>query len=188
VAKDPKNLVWIDLEMTGLLPHRDRIIEIATIVTDPFLEVIAEGPVYAVKQSEDLLNDMDEWNTRTHNASGLIHRIAERGVEERFAEQETIDFIKQYVPANASPLCGNSICQDRRFLYRYMPDLEKYLHYRNLDVSSVKELIRRWRPDLLGGFQKKGSHQAMADIQESIEELKYYREHFMLADMPPGIA
>ncbi|MCY3770191.1 MAG: oligoribonuclease [Gammaproteobacteria bacterium] len=174
-----KNLVWIDLEMTGLSPEEDRIIEIATIVTDPHLNVLEEGPVFAIHQSLQRLAAMDEWNTRTHTESGLVRRVRESSLTEREAERETIRFISRHVRANQSPLCGNSVCQDRRFLARYMPDLEKYLHYRNLDVSSLKELVIRWRPDLVEGFRKRNTHQAMDDIRESIEELKYYRRTFI---------
>lgn len=184
MSKDPNNLVWIDLEMTGLFPERDRIIEIATIITDKELEIIEEGPVFAVRQDDELLDNMDAWNTRTHNETGLIDRIRAEGVEQDEAERESLRFIKQFVPGNRAPLCGNSICQDRRFLYRYMPKLEQYLHYRNLDVSSVKELVKRWRPDLVSGFHKKNTHQALDDIRESISELKYYREHFIIDERP----
>ncbi len=177
----PQNLVWIDLEMTGLSPEKDVIIEIATIITDAELNQIAEGPVIAIKQSLQRLADMDEWNTRTHTESGLVNRVRASSYSNTTAEKETLDFIRQYVPGNHSPLCGNSICQDRRFLARYMPKLEAYLHYRNLDVSSIKELIVRWRPDLLPGFQKRNTHKALDDIQESIEELKYYRKTFLRA-------
>ncbi len=175
----PKNLVWIDLEMTGLSPEQDRIIEIATIVTDPHLNVLEEGPVFAIHQSLKRLADMDEWNTRTHTESGLVRRVRESSVTEGEAERETIRFISRYVRANHSPLCGNSVCQDRRFLALYMPGLEKYLHYRNLDVSSLKELVVRWRPELVEGFKKRNTHQALDDIRESIEELKYYRQTFI---------
>jgi len=174
----PQNLVWIDLEMTGLLPEHDRIIEIATIITDSWLNVLAEGPVIAVHQSLKRLMEMDEWNTKTHTKSGLVNRVRESEYDEQKAENETLDFISQYVGENQSPLCGNSICQDRRFLARYMPRLESYLHYRNLDVSSVKELAVRWRPELLNGFSKRNTHRAMDDIRESISELKYYRKTF----------
>lgn len=179
MTQDPNSLVWIDLEMTGLSPERDRIIEIATIITDSNLEVIAEGPVLAVSQSEPMLAGMDEWNTRTHTATGLVDRVRESSIDDRQAERETLRFIQQYVPRNKSPLCGNSICQDRRFLARYMRDLESWLHYRNLDVSTVKELARRWNPDLLNGITKRGSHRALDDIRESITELRYYRTHFL---------
>lgn len=179
-----KNLVWIDLEMTGLLPETDRIIEIATIVTDAHLNILEEGPVMAVHQSLRRLTEMDDWNTKTHTESGLVKRVRESSVDERQAEQLTIEFISKYVPVNCSPLCGNSICQDRRFLANYMPELESYLHYRNLDVTSIKELMKRWRPDLLEGFRKRNTHIALEDIRESIEELKYYRKTFINADAP----
>ena len=176
-------LVWIDLEMTGLDPDRDRIIEIATIITDRQLETIAIGPVLAIHQSESSLSAMDEWNQTTHRQTGLIERVRTSTVLEGEAERATLDFIKEHVAPNSSPLCGNSICQDRRFLYRYMPELEKYLHYRNLDVSTFKELASFWRPELLEGFKKRSKHRALEDIQESIEELRYYRTHF-IADQP----
>ncbi|NKB61888.1 MAG: oligoribonuclease [Gammaproteobacteria bacterium] len=179
-----QNLVWIDLEMTGLSPEKNLIIEIATIVTDGQLNVLEEGPVIAVHQSLKRLMEMDEWNTRTHTESGLVKRVRESSYDETQAERETLDFISKYVGANQSPLCGNSICQDRRFLARYMPKLESYLHYRNLDVSSIKELMVRWRPELLEGFTKFSTHQAMDDIRESISELKYYRRTFIKAPEP----
>lgn len=179
MTQDPNALVWIDLEMTGLSPEKDRIIEIATIITDSNLEIVAEGPVMAISQPESMLAGMDEWNTRTHSATGLVDRVRESTVDDREAEQETLRFIQNYVPRNKSPLCGNSICQDRRFLARYMRELESYLHYRNLDVSTVKELAKRWRPGLADGFEKQGTHRAMDDIRESIQELRYYRTHFL---------
>ena len=175
---DQNNLVWIDLEMTGLDPEKERIIEIATIVTDSKLNILAEGPTMAVHQSDALLNAMDDWNTEQHGGSGLVARVRESNISEREAERETIDFLRQWVPEGASPMCGNSIGQDRRFLVRYMPQLEAYFHYRNLDVSSVKELARRWRPDVLDGVKKHSSHLALDDIRDSINELKHYREHF----------
>lgn len=180
----PQNLVWIDLEMTGLSPDTDVIIEIATIVTDAQLTVLEEGPVIAVKQPLTRLARMDEWNTRTHTESGLVNRVKASRIDTASAETQTLEFIRRFVPGNHSPLCGNSICQDRRFLARHMPKLEAYLHYRNLDVSSIKELVTRWRPELLGGFSKRNSHRAMDDIRESIEELKYYRRTFMRAPEP----
>jgi len=179
MTQDPNALVWIDMEMTGLSPERDRIIEIATIITDTNLAVVAEGPVLAVHQPETTLEGMDEWNTRTHTGTGLVDRVLASTVDERHAEKETLRFIQKYVPRNKSPLCGNSICQDRRFLARYMSELESYLHYRNLDVSTVKELAKRWHPDLANGFEKQGTHRALDDIRESIEELRYYRTHFL---------
>jgi len=171
-------LIWIDLEMTGLLPEEDVIIEIATIVTDAQLNEIAVGPVFAIKQSDARLDGMDDWNTRTHTASGLVKRIKEEGVGIAQAEQATIEFLKQHIDANTSPMCGNSICQDRRFLARYMPELEAFFHYRNLDVSTVKELAKRWKPSVIDGFVKYNAHEALADIRESVEELKHYRVHF----------
>jgi len=178
MPQDPNALVWIDMEMTGLNSDTDKIIEIATIITNSNLDVIAQGPVLAVHQTDSVLGGMDEWNTRTHGGSGLTQRVRESTLSEADAERQTLDFIQQYVPKNKSPLCGNSICQDRRFMARGMPQLEAYLHYRNLDVSSIKELVRRWRPELANGFEKKNTHKALDDILESIAELKYYREHF----------
>lgn len=176
--KDDLNLIWIDLEMTGLDPENDVIIEIATIVTDKNLNVLAEGPVYAIHQSEDLLNGMDEWNTRQHGQSGLTERVRNSKVSTRQAELDTITFLEKYVDAGKSPICGNSIGQDRRFLVKYMPELERYFHYRNLDVSTIKEIARRWQPVLLDGLKKQGAHLALDDIRDSIAELAYYREHF----------
>lgn len=175
---DENNLVWIDLEMTGLDPEKERIIEMATIVTDSELNLVAEGPVIAIRQPDSLLDAMDDWCTRTHGESGLTQRVKESNTSERDAEQETIEFLKQYVAPGKSPLCGNSIGQDRRFLVKYMPELEGYFHYRNLDVSTIKELARRWRPDVLAGVKKKGSHLALDDIRDSINELRHYRETF----------
>lgn len=179
MPQDPNALVWIDLEMTGLNPDTDKIIEIATVITDSQLNVVAQGPVLAVHQVDSILNTMDEWNTRTHGGSGLTQRVRESTLNEADAERLTLEFIQEYVPKNRSPLCGNSICQDRRFLVRGMPNLESYLHYRNLDVSTLKELVRRWKPEIAGGFDKKNTHKALDDILESIGELKYYREHFI---------
>lgn len=173
------HLVWMDLEMTGLDPERERIIEIATIVTDDQLEVVAEGPVLAVRQPESLLAAMDDWNQRQHGGSGLLDRVRREGVSEREAEAITLAFLEQHVEKKRSPLCGNTIWQDRRFLTRYMPALEDFLHYRMVDVSSLKELAARWRPDLAGGFVKTNAHTALADVRESIAELRYYREHFI---------
>ncbi len=176
---DEKNLIWVDLEMTGLIPESDTIIEIATIVTDADLNILAEGPVFAISQTESVIAGMDEWNTKTHGESGLIRRIREEGVSMREAELATLEFVRQYVPERCSPMCGNTICQDRRFMAREMPELKRYFHYRNLDVSTLKELAKRWKPELLDRFEKQGAHTALADIRESIEELKFYREHFI---------
>ncbi|HED36417.1 MAG TPA: oligoribonuclease [Gammaproteobacteria bacterium] len=174
-----ENLIWIDLEMTGLEPQSDVIIEIATIVTDKNLNVIAEGPMLAIHQPDELLDGMDEWCTTQHGKSGLTQRVKDSTVTEAEAEKQTIAFLKQYVSAGASPMCGNSICQDRRFLANYMTDLEEFFHYRNLDVSTLKELAARWAPEVLKGFVKESSHLAMEDIKDSIAEMLYYREHIM---------
>lgn len=173
------NLIWIDLEMTGLDTTNDRIIEIATIVTDGHLNTLAEGPVFAIQQPAEIMGAMDEWNTRQHGQSGLTERVLNSRVATAEAERVTIEFLRQHVDPSASPMCGNSICQDRRFLAREMPDLERFFHYRNLDVSTLKELMKRWRPDLAGGLKKNATHLALDDIRESITELKYYREHFL---------
>ena len=173
-----ENLVWIDLEMTGLEPDVDRIIEIATIITDADLNILAEGPVLAVHQPDSVLAQMDEWCTNTHGASGLTQRVKESQISEAEAERQTIEFIANYVDKGVSPLCGNSIGQDRRFLVKYMKDLEAFFHYRNLDVSTVKELAKRWKPEVASSFKKKGVHLALDDIRESIGELQHYREHF----------
>lgn len=172
------NLIWLDLEMTGLNADKDRIIEIATIVTDTNLNVIAEGPVFAIKQPDALLDSMDEWNTKHHNQSGLVKRVQESQINETHAEELTLQFLQQHVAKGKSPLCGNSVWQDRRFLARYMPNLESYFHYRLIDVSTIKELALRWAPKIYNGLQKESKHLALADIYESIEELRYYREHF----------
>ncbi|ARM34360.1 oligoribonuclease [Legionella longbeachae] len=177
--KNNQNLIWIDLEMTGLNPEQDRIIELATVVTDPHLNIIAEGPVFAISQSKVLLDGMDSWNKKQHGQSGLVKRVLESDVNEAQAEKRTIEFLKQYLDKGKSPMCGNSICQDRRFLYKYMPDLASFFHYRNLDVSTLKELAVRWRPELLNGVVKESKHLALDDIKDSIAELVYYRKHFI---------
>ncbi|WP_349743111.1 oligoribonuclease [Roseateles cavernae] len=179
LASHEQNLIWIDLEMTGLYPDRDRIIEVAVVVTDANLTTRVEGPVFAIHQSDATLDAMDNWNKGTHGKSGLIDRVKASTVSEEQAAAEVIAFLKQYVPAGKSPMCGNSICQDRRFLANYMPSLEDFFHYRNLDVSTLKELARRWKPGLIEGFKKAQAHTALADIHESIDELVYYREHLL---------
>ena len=171
-----QNLIWVDLEMTGLDPEVHKIIEIATIVTDSELNILAEGPVLAIKQSEQELAKMDEWCTTTHTNSGLVARVRESEIDEQQAIEATIAFLEQWVPKGKSPICGNSIGQDRRFLYQHMPQLEEYFHYRYIDVSTLKELTRRWKPEVLDGFTKSGSHLALDDIRESIAELQYYRQ------------
>lgn len=172
------DLVWMDLEMTGLDPKSDLIIEIATVITDAHLNLLAQGPVLAIHQSDTVLSKMDDWNQNTHSQTGLIDRVKASNLTHADAESATLRFLREHLNPGKSPLCGNSICQDRRFLAEHMPELESFLHYRNLDVSSIKELAVRWRPGLAGGFSKKGGHRALDDILESIEELKYYREHF----------
>ena len=179
LARADDNLIWIDLEMTGLYPDTDRIIEIAVIVTDAHLGNRAAGPVFAINQSEASLDAMDAWNKGTHGKSGLIDRVKASTVDEAQAEAQVIEFLKQYVPKGKSPMCGNSICQDRRFLAKTMPKLEDFFHYRNLDVSTLKELAKRWKPKILAGFKKAQAHTALADINESIDELAYYREHLL---------
>jgi oligoribonuclease len=179
MPQDQNNLVWLDMEMTGLDPERDRIIELAIVVTDSQLNTVAEAPVLVVHQSDAALEAMDDWNKSTHGRSGLIAKVKASVLAEADAEQQCLDFLAQHVPSRTSPICGNSICQDRRFLARCMPRLEAYFHYRNLDVSTLKELVKRWKPDLAKGLTKHGKHEALADIYESIEELKYYREHFL---------
>jgi oligoribonuclease len=176
---DQNNLVWIDMEMTGLQPDADRIIEIAMLVTDPDLGLVAEGPVLVLHQPDAVLEAMDSWNRGTHKKSGLIDKVRASRLAEAEAEAQAVAFLRQHVPANTSPMCGNSICQDRRFLARWMPQLEAHFHYRNLDVSTLKELVRRWKPEAAKGFSKEGKHEALADILESIEELKYYRKTVM---------
>jgi oligoribonuclease len=172
---DSGNLIWIDMEMTGLQPDSDRVIEIALLVTDPQLETIATGPVLVVHQPDAVLEAMDSWNRSVHAKSGLVERVRASTLTEAQAEAEALAFLSRHVPAGVSPMCGNSICQDRRFLARWLPQLEAYFHYRNLDVSTLKELVRRWKPELAKGFAKEGKHEALADIVESIEELKFYR-------------
>lgn len=179
MLQNDNNLIWIDLEMTGLSPERDVIIEIATVVTDANLNTLAEGPVLAIHQPDPVLAAMDEWNTQQHGGSGLVERIKNSSVTTRDAEQQTLDFLAQWVPAGKSPMCGNSICQDRRFLARYMPRLEQYFMYRNLDVSTLKELARRWQPSVLDGLTKKSSHLALDDIRDSIAELQHYRKSIL---------
>ena len=173
------NLVWVDMEMTGLDPDNDRIIEVAVVVTDSQLNVLAEGPVFAIHQPDEVLDRMDAWNKGTHGRSGLIDRVKASTVSEADAEKTLIDFLNHFVPAAKSPMCGNSICQDRRFMARCMPKLEAFFHYRNLDVSTLKELCKRWKPEIASGFKKHQKHTALADIMESIEELRYYRENFI---------
>lgn len=177
--RNEMNLIWVDLEMTGLDPETDRIIEVAVVVTDANLNMLAEGPVYAIHQSDAILNGMDAWNKGTHGRSGLIDRVKASNITEAMAEDALIDFLIDYVPKGKSPMCGNTICQDRRFMAKTMPRLEAFFHYRNLDVSTLKELARRWKPELIDGFKKQQKHTALADIMESIDELKYYREHFI---------
>lgn len=177
------NLIWVDLEMTGLDPEKERIIEMAIIVTDSQLNVLAESPVVVIHQSDELLNKMDAWNTKQHNSSGLVTRVKESKISEQEAEQIMLQFLKQYVPAGKSPMCGNTIYQDRRFLYRYMPELEKYFHYRLLDVSTLKELALRWAPKVYAGIKKDSKHLALDDIRDSIQELQYYRTHLLNQDV-----
>ena len=179
LAPHEQNLIWIDLEMTGLLPDTDRIIEIAVVVTDAQLTVRIEGPVFAIHQTDAVLDGMDAWNRGTHGRSGLTDRVRAATIDEAAAEAQTIEFLKQYVPKGKSPMCGNTICQDRRFLARTMPTLEAFFHYRNLDVSTLKELARRWKPGVLNGLKKAQAHTALADVHESIDELMHYRQHFL---------
>ena len=179
MPQDQNNLIWIDMEMTGLVPEIDRIIEVAIVVTDGNLNTIAEGPVLVVHQPDAVLDGMDAWNKSTHKKSGLIDKVKASTLADVDVENQLVEFLKLHAPASASPMCGNSICQDRRFMARGMPKLEAYFHYRNLDVSTLKELAKRWKPSIMAGMKKHGKHEALADIYESIEELKYYREHFL---------
>ncbi|MBI5439376.1 MAG: oligoribonuclease [Nitrosomonadales bacterium] len=179
MAQNPNNLVWLDVEMTGLNPDTDRIIELAIVVTDSNLEVVTEAPVLVVHQPDSVLDNMDAWNTSTHRKSGLTEKVKASTLDEATAEAQMVEFLKEHVPVNVSPMCGNSICQDRRFLARWMPKFEAYFHYRNLDVSTVKELAKRWKPEVVQSMKKHGKHEALADIYESIQELRHYREHFL---------
>ena len=179
MPQDQNNLIWLDMEMTGLNPDTDRVIEIAIVITDSRLVTVVEAPVLEVRQSDAVLDAMDDWNKGTHARSGLIDKVKASMLAEADAERSMLDFLAQYVPIRISPMCGNSICQDRRFLARWMPKLEAYFHYRNLDVSTLKELVRRWKPELTRGVVKNGKHEALADIYESIEEMKYYRDNFI---------
>ncbi|MCX7897570.1 MAG: oligoribonuclease [Rhodocyclaceae bacterium] len=179
MAQDQNALVWLDMEMSGLDPERDRILELAMVVTNSDLQLIAESAVWVVHQPEEVLAAMDDWNKKTHGKSGLIDKVRASKLDEAAVEAQALDFLKRFVPAGKSPMCGNSVCQDRRFMARYMPRLEAYFHYRNLDVSTLKELCRRWAPTIAKGVEKKGRHEALADIYESIEELKYYRANFL---------
>lgn len=181
MAQDNNNLIWVDMEMTGLNPDTDRIIEVALVITDSQLNTLAEGPVLVVHQSDAVLDGMDKWNKSTHAKSGLIDKIKASQLTEADVEAQMIAFLKQHVPSGVSPMCGNSICQDRRFMVRSMPQLEAYFHYRNLDVSTLKELVKRWKPDIASGFSKDSKHEALSDIYDSINELKYYRQHFIVA-------
>jgi len=178
-SRSDMRLVWVDMEMTGLDPEKERIIELAAVVTEPDLTIVAEAPVLVIHQSDELLAAMDKWNQSTHAKSGLIEKVRASTLNEEQAQAQMVEFLSQYVPAGKSPLCGNTVSQDRRFMYRYMPELETYFHYRTIDVSTIKELARRWQPSLLKGFAKHSKHEALADIHESIEELRYYREHFI---------
>ncbi|WP_281659699.1 oligoribonuclease [Microvirgula aerodenitrificans] len=179
MAQDQNHLIWLDMEMTGLNPDSDRVIELAVVITDSELNTVAESPVLVVHQSDAVLDGMDAWNKGTHGRSGLIEKVRASTLDEAAAQAQMLAFLQQYVPAKASPMCGNSICQDRRFMARWMPELEAHFHYRNLDVSTLKELCKRWKPEIAKGMKKHGKHEALADIYESIEEMKYYREHFI---------
>ncbi|AVY94870.1 MULTISPECIES: oligoribonuclease [Microvirgula] len=179
MAQDQNHLIWLDMEMTGLNPDSDRVIELAVVITDSELNTVAESPVLVVHQSDAVLDGMDAWNKGTHGRSGLIEKVRASTLDEAAAQAQMLAFLQQHVPAKASPMCGNSICQDRRFMARWMPELEAHFHYRNLDVSTLKELCKRWKPEIAKGMKKHGKHEALADIYESIEEMKYYREHFI---------
>ena len=179
MAQNQNNLVWLDMEMTGLSPDTDRIIEVAMVITDNNLDTVAEAPTLVVHQPDSVLDNMDSWNKSTHGKSGLIEKVKASTLDDATVEARMLAFLKEYVPANSSPMCGNSICQDRRFMVRWMPQLEAYFHYRNLDVSTLKEWAKRWKPEVAKGLKKHGKHEALADIYESINELKYYREHFI---------
>ena len=179
MSSSDDNLIWLDMEMSGLDTQTDKVLEIATAVTDPHLNIIAEGPVIVIHQADEVLNGMDAWNQSTHSKSGLIEKVKQSSFDEAYASETTIEFLKKHIAPNKSPMCGNSICQDRRFMAKHMPNLESYFHYRNLDVSVFKELSRRWRPQLYQGFKKTSKHEALSDIYDSIDELKYYREHFL---------
>ena len=179
MSSSDDNLIWLDMEMSGLNTETDKVLEIATVVTDPHLKIIAEGPVIVIHQVDEVLNGMDTWNQSTHSKSGLIEKVKQSSFDEAYASEATIEFLKKHIAPNKSPMCGNSICQDRRFIAKHMPNLESYFHYRNLDVSVFKELSRRWRPSLYQGFKKTSKHEALSDIYDSIDELKYYREHFL---------
>lgn len=184
LANNQDYLIWLDMEMSGLQPDSDRILELAAVVTDAQLNIVAESPVLVVHQSDTVLDGMDAWNKGTHGRSGLIDKVKASTLDEESATDAMLNFLRAHVPAGKSPMCGNSICQDRRFMARYMPRLEQFFHYRNLDVSVFKELARRWRPDIYSGFKKASRHEALADIYESIDELKYYREHFLIMTAP----
>jgi oligoribonuclease len=179
MAQDSTHLIWLDMEMSGLLPDQDRILEVGVVITDSQLNTVAEAPVLVVHQSDAVLDGMDNWNKSTHGKSGLIDKVKASTLDEAAAEAKMIAFLEQYLPPGASPMCGNSICQDRRFMARYMPKLEAYFHYRNLDVSTLKELVKRWKPEIANGFNKDAKHEALADIYDSIVEMKYYRENFL---------
>lgn len=181
MAQDNNNLIWVDMEMTGLNPDTDRIIEVALVITDSQLNTLAEGPVLVVHQSNEVLDGMDKWNKSTHSKSGLIDKVKASRLNETEVEAQLLEFLKLHVPSGISPMCGNSICQDRRFMVRSMPQLEAYFHYRNLDVSTLKELVKRWKPEIPAGLTKESKHEALADIYDSINELKYYRQHFIVA-------